>query len=874
LLALRGGREVERSWVAGTLWPESAEAPAAHSLRNCLTDLRHALGVEAYRLRSLTPQSLCLDLAGAEVDVVAFDQALAKGDAASLERAVALYRGPLLEGLTEAWAFQDRQVREQAYLRALEALAAYAVAAGDAAAAEVHLRRAIGVDPLRESAQRALMQALAAGGNYAAALQTYRELRLRLHREINTEPDAETTALFQQLRAEARRKAGAGGQGSGVSKVNSGHRAAVGRELTETDPRPLTPHPSGTVTFLFTDIEGSTRLWEEQPEAMREALARHDALLRDAINAHGGVVFKTMGDQFCAAFTTAPAALAAALAAQRDLSGEGAPLVGALPDTGLMGALPGTEGHPRGVPLRVRMALHTGAAEAREGDYLGPPLNRVARLLEAGHGGQVLLSQSTFDLARDHLPEGVSLRDLGEHRLRDLARPERIFQPVAPDLPADFPPLSTLDARPHNLPAQVTPLIGREKEVAAGQHVLRQEAVRLVTLTGAGGTGKTRLGLQVAAELLDQFSAGVFFVALAPISDPGLVASAIAQTLGVRELGGTPLLESLKAHLRDQQLLLLLDNFEHLLAAAPLVAELLAAAPRLKVLLTSRAVLHLRGEKEFPVPPLALPDPKHLPPVGADLVSALSQYAAVELFIQRALDVKPEFVVTNENAPAVAEICVRLDGLPLAIELAAARIKLFPPEALLARLGSRLTLLTGGARDLPARQRTLRDAIAWSYDLLGESEQRLFRRLAVFVGGCTPEAAEAVCADFGFSILDFGLRRQGQSQPMAEPSDPSAIQNPKSKIQNPKSKMRRSWMAWRLWWTTACSSRRRRPVSRASACWRRSGSTGWSGWRRAGRGTPSGSSMRHSFSRWCPRVLGTIGWRRNTTTCGPRWHGR
>jgi predicted ATPase/class 3 adenylate cyclase len=482
--------------------------------------------------------------------------------------------------------------------------------------------------------------------------------------------------------------------------------------------------PTGTVTFLFTDIEGSTKLWERYPDAMKAALARHDEILRAAIETHGGYVFKTVGDAFCAAFSTAPDALEATLSAQRALSAE------AWGETG---------------PLKVRSALHTGAAEERGGDYFGPPLNRIARLLSAGHGGQILLSLATQELARDHLPEGVGLRDMGEHRLKDLARPEHVFQLVAPDLPADFVPLKTLDTHPNNLPAQLTPLIGREKEVEAGCKLLLRDDIRLVTLTGPGGTGKTRLGLQVAADLIDSFESGVFFVPLAPISDPNLVASTIARTLGLQETGSQPLIENLRNHLRDKEMLLLLDNFEQVVSAAPLVSDLLATCPRLKVLATSREVLHLRGEKEFQVPPLTLPDPKRLPPMGADLVSALSQYEAVRLFIQRALDVKPDFAVTNENAPAVAEICHRLDGLPLAIELAAVRIKLLTPQAMLGRLSSRMKLLTGGARDLPARQQTIRNAIAWSYDLLDEEEKKLFRRLSVFVGGFTFEAAEAVC---------------------------------------------------------------------------------------------------------------------------------
>ncbi len=479
------------------------------------------------------------------------------------------------------------------------------------------------------------------------------------------------------------------------------------------------PLPSGTVTFLFTDIEGSTQLWEQHQRAMELALAQHHTLLREAIEAQGGQVFQIIGDAFCAAFPTAPAALHAALLAQH--------------------ALRDAAWGPTG-PIRVRMALHTATVALQAGDYpSGPHFNRLARLLNAGHGGQVLISLPTVALLRDYLLYAVELRALGTYRLRGLSLPEQIFQLVTPDLPDDFPPLKTLDQPNTNLPAQATAFIGREKEVGALRELLGRDDVRLVTLTGPGGTGKTRLSLQVAADALDLFEHGVWFVNLAPLSDPGLVASAIAHALGVREVAQQPIVDSLKRYLREKRMLLLLDNFEQVLDAAPLVAELLTAAPGLKVLVTSRATLHLYGEHEFAVPPLALPERGKLPPL-----ERLTQYEAVRLFIDRAQAAKSDFAITNANAPAVADICERLDGLPLAIELAAARSKLFAPQALLARLRNRLELLTGGARDLPARQQTLRNTIAWSYDLLSAQEQALFRRLGVFVGGCTLEAAEAL----------------------------------------------------------------------------------------------------------------------------------
>jgi predicted ATPase/class 3 adenylate cyclase len=491
----------------------------------------------------------------------------------------------------------------------------------------------------------------------------------------------------------------------------------------------MTALPTGTVTFLFTDIEGSTARWEGQPEAMRVALARHDALIRSAIGEHHGHVVKTMGDAFHAAFARATDALAAALDAQRRLAAEPWGEVG---------------------PLRVRMALHTGVSEERDGDYFGPTLNRVARLLSAGHGGQVLLSEATAGLVRDALPDGVRLLDLGWHRLRDLTEPERVSQVVAPDLASDFPTLASLDARPHNLPTHPTALLGRERELAEVRRLFGDGA-RLVTLTGPGGTGKTRLGLQVAAELLDDFEHGAFLVELAPISDPALVASTIAQALGVRDVGSRPVMDTLKEYLRARSLLLLLDNFEQVVAAAPIVADILAACPGLAALVTSREPLRVRGEREYAVPPLALPEAGQV-----TTPEVVSNAPAAVLFVQRARAIRADFALSDENAAAVAEICARLDGLPLAIELAAARIRLLAPDAMLSRLGHGLSLLSGGRRDLPTRQQTLRNAIAWSYDLLDGPERRLFRRLGVFVGGFTIDAAESVCAadDPGVDMLD------------------------------------------------------------------------------------------------------------------------
>jgi predicted ATPase/DNA-binding SARP family transcriptional activator len=581
LLALRQGSEIERDWLLGLLWPEERSTQA---LRNALTHLRQALGPEVARLTSPTARTLALDLTGAFVDVLAFDAALARGDPEALEEAVFLYRGPLLEGNTEEWVFQERQVHEQAYLTAREQLAELALTRDEAAAAVGHLRAAVAADPLRESAQRALMKALAAGGNYAAAMLAYRELRQRLHRELNAEPDPDTQALMQRLRHEARNRA---------------------RAITAS---PATERPNG-------------RRIEPRPT-----------------------------------------------------------------------------------------------------------------------------------IPRDQEP--------GEHRLKDLARPERIYPLVRPELPSHFRPLKSLRARPHNPPAQTTALIGREREVATVCERLRHDEIRLVTLTGPGGVGKTRLGLQVAAVMADGFADGIFLVDLAPLRDPSLVAASIGQILGLRETGGQSFMESLKGHLHGRQLLLVLDNFEHLLPAAAVVADLLAVSPGLKVLVTSRAPLRLWGESEYPVPPLPAPAPPHAGlsdqapgarqsgPEGLD-PTHWAQFDAVQLFVQRAQDVRSDFAVTPTNAVKIAEICCRLDGLPLAIELAAARLRALSVEQIAARLDDRFRLLTGGSRAALPRQQTLKGLIDWSYDLLPHSERALLRRLSIFAGGWTLEAAEAVCSDDG-----------------------------------------------------------------------------------------------------------------------------
>jgi predicted ATPase/class 3 adenylate cyclase len=506
--------------------------------------------------------------------------------------------------------------------------------------------------------------------------------------------------------------------------------------------------PTGTLTFLFTDIESSTRVLETLGDAYRSVLERHHALLREAIAAGEGTEVSTEGDAFFAVFPSVPKAVAAVAQAQRALA---------------------AEPWPDGAAIRVRMGLHTGEAVLGGDNYVGLDVHRAARVASAGHGGQVILSAATQALAEGVLPPGVSLVDLGQHRLKDLSRPEHLWQIAIDGLPGTFPAPRTLDATPNNLPLQLTSFLGRQREVAEVVALVAEH--RLVTLTGPGGTGKTRLALQVAAEASDRYPDGVYFVALEPITRPELLLPTMAQAMGLMDPGAASV-DRLAEHFGERAFLLVLDNFEQVDAAAPLVGELLARAPRLSVLATSRSPLRVYGEREYPVPPLGLPDPRHLP----DL-QQFTQFESVALFIERAVAVRPDFRVSSANAPAVAEVCVRLDGLPLAIELAAARVRVLNPQAILDRLGDRLGLLSGGARDLPERQQTLRGAIAWSHDLLEDDDKRAFARLSVFAGGANLEQIEDVCfeavdrhlaLDVVSSLVDKSLLRE-ESAPGGEP---------------------------------------------------------------------------------------------------------
>jgi predicted ATPase/class 3 adenylate cyclase len=488
--------------------------------------------------------------------------------------------------------------------------------------------------------------------------------------------------------------------------------------------------PSGTVTFLFTDIEGSTRLAQEYANVLSALLARHKEILNQAIEAYQGHVFQIVGDSFSAAFDTATNALKAATDAQRLLHEEA--------------------WSPE--PIKVRMGIHTGAAQVAEdssieGPYAGyATLAMTQRIMSAAHGGQILLSQTTHDLVREQLPPDVTLHDMGEHHLKDLLHPIHLYQVTAHDLPADFPPLKTLEAFPHNLPAQLTSFIGRESQIAEAKQLLAN--TRLLSLTGPGGTGKTRLSLQIAQDRLSSFNDGVWFVELAPLTDPSLIPNTMATLFGLRELPNMPILNIVTDYLRAKQLLLILDNCEHLIeACAKLSDHLLHACPQVKIVASSREALGIAGETAYRVPSLSLPDQARV------TREVLMESESVRLFVERASAANPKFHLTEENASDVAEICHRLDGIPLALELAAARSPVFSPGQIAERLNDRFRLLTGGSRSALERHQTLRALINWSYDLLSDEEQTLLRYLSVFAGGWTFEAAEAVGA--GLDVLNL-----------------------------------------------------------------------------------------------------------------------
>lgn len=517
----------------------------------------------------------------------------------------------------------------------------------------------------------------------------------------------------------------------GLLSLSEKRYSCIGRSLERVQGRSEAGPSTATVTFLFTDVEGSTRLWEAHPDAMGELVARHDKLIAEAVERNAGRVFKTVGDACCAVFSSAPSAVMAAIEIQAEME---------------------TLTHFGVGPLRVRTALHTGEAQIRGGDYFGSALSRVARLLSIGHGRQVLLSLSTQELAREAAPKESAFLDLGSHRLKDLQHPERVFQLAYPGLCKEFPPLRSLSALPNNLPQQVSSFIGREKEIAEVRAALDHS--RLLTLTGAGGSGKTRLAVQVAAETLHRYSDGVWFAEFASLTEATLVSSTACRAANIREVSDKSPTDALSEALRDKEALLIFDNCEHVLEQAAKLAErLLWDCPGIRILATSREPLRISGESTFRIPSMAIPDGAH----GKDL-ERIADCDSVRLLLERAKALKPEFQLSDRTAPFAAEICRRLDGIPLAIELAAARVQYLSIDQIASRLDDRFRLLTGGSRTALPRQQTLRALIEWSYDLLEPKEKELLNRLSVFAGGWSLDAAERVCADEdGSTIEAFGV---------------------------------------------------------------------------------------------------------------------
>ena len=667
-----------------------------------------------------------LEVADNELDVRMFEsesrqarEALDAGDpglASTLfSLALGRWRGAALADVSgTSWALPEQTRLEELRVGALEAWLEARLQLGEHQEVVSAAEAAVADHPFREGIWGHLMLALYRSDRQADALRAYQRLRTLLAEELGIEPSAHLvdldSAIVQQKPELQRSQSGS---------ENVGPRRSQDAEVRSRSCEPVGGNlPSGTVTLLFTDIERSTQLWEKNPDDMGGVLARHDEIVRSAVADAGGYVFKTVGDGTCAAFVTPHQALAAAVAIQRALR---------------------AEPWPPGTPLRVRMAVHSGVCEERDGDYFGPTVNRLARLTATAHGGQIVVSGTSAQLLTGSLPDGVELLDLGEHRLRDLYRPERVFQLVAVGLERDFPSLRSLTTseRQHNLPEQISSFVGRTSELAEIRH--RLGSSRLVSLVGPGGAGKTRLALHTAADFVDGHGDGVWLVELAAVSDPAMVVRSVARTLLVREDPDCPLADSLNTVLRDRDLLLVLDNCEQVLqSSAMLAGSLLEHCPGLSILATSREPLGISGEAIIRVSSMAVPPEGVVDPV------ALDGFESVRLFVERASEHHNDFRLDEVNAVAVASICRCLDGIPLAIELAAVRTRALTPAEIGSRLSDRFRLLTGGSRTVAPRHQTLHAVIDWSHELLTPREQAVLRRLSVFEGGWTLEEAEVV----------------------------------------------------------------------------------------------------------------------------------
>ena len=742
MLVLDLNRVVSLDSIVDELWGARPLANPNASVQSLVSRLRHSLSgarcAGEVRLVGREPgylleaDRLRIDAHRFEAAVNSGREALERGDARTaaevLEGALGLWRGPALADLADRrFARLEAARLDEARLAAAEELIEAELAVGRPERALARLERHVAENPLRERAWGQLMVALYRLGRQGDALRAYQEVRKVLRDELGLEPtpwlrDLEDHILHQRPELD------------GLPQRLPG---TAGLPAAGPPARPA----DDTVVFLFTDIEASTRRWEGDQEAMSRDLTRHDDLLRHAVEDGGGRVFSHTGDGLCAAFSTAQGALTAAVSGQRGLR---------------------DQKWASAAPLRVRMAVHAGAAEQREGNYVGPTLNRTARLLTLGHGGQVVCSQVVADLLRDHLPPDVSLTPLGEQQLADLTRPESVFQVCPAGLPSTFPPLRSPKSRRHNLPGTLTSFVGRTRELDEVRDLLR--SARLVMLTGVGGVGKTRLAVEAVAGLLDEFADGAWLVELGPVNEPGLVAPTLMAALGLASagtaVGSGSLSDRLCEHFDDRRVLLLFDNCEHLLdATAELVRELLSRCPAISVAATSRELFGLPGEIAWRVPPLSVPSTE------VDGVADLAGSDAVTLFCERARAAQPGFDLSAANAVAVGQICRRLDGIPLALELAAARIRVLGAHQIAERLDDRFRLLKGGARSSVPRHQTLRATVDWSHDLLPVPERTALRRLSVFPGTFDIEAAEAVVGEDaglgaagGFDVLDLVSR--------------------------------------------------------------------------------------------------------------------
>jgi len=703
-------------------WPDSDMKAGRASLSTALSSLRNQFeppGTPAHAVLRADRFSIGLNPNVVITDVAEFENAVraatkANGATERVQRlsgALDAYAGRLLPAYYEEWITGEQERLSSLFFDALGRLLPLLEASGDLDAAVAIARKAIAVEPLREEGHSHLIRLLAASGQPGAALRQFKEWERRLDEELADEPSAPLRALARQIEKQS---------GMNAPAVT----IRVTRPPTPALTQAATAGMPATLTFLMSDIEGSTRQWERAGDAFRQALETHHALLRGEFARHGGRETKEAGDSFLVAFGSARKALDCAVAGQQALAGQAWP-------------------HEVG-PIRVRMALHTGDVEqSADGEYHGLVLHRASRMLTAAHGGQILVSEVTAGLVRRELGDEVRLTDLGIYRLRDVPTPERLLQVEYPGMTENgFAPLAAEAGYQANLPLQFTRFFGREREIAELTALLQSSQTRLVTLSGPGGTGKTRLALQVAERLTQPLGGAVWFAPLADIADPSLIVDTILGSLRVpRSPQREPLDQAVEA-LAKQPCLLVLDNFEHLVENGTVTVQaLLARVPNLTVLVTSRQLLGLSGEREFALKPLPTPNGV------ADTPERLSAYDGVRLFIDRAQTSRPDFQITNANAPTVAELCDRLEGIPLALELAAARAQVLTPTQMLAQLAHRFDFLSSRKRDVTDRQRTLRGAIDWSYRLLAPELQRFFARLSVFRGGWTVEAAEAVCEE-------------------------------------------------------------------------------------------------------------------------------